>query len=269
MNKWVNIFLVLFVFSTSFSLTSVKNQTINNCITCNPILKFYISSDEDISINYANISLNESDINYVSFYPKKIFSGQTALFEFDLDEIPCNYLNKSIQVNLTINYTNSSGNYIYNLKNYVFKLSNPLKVSLERNYESIEVGNDVEDLLYINNTCKERNLSISVKIPQNVYILYYTPEGVSDSLNSIKILNGYPIDIDIIGSYLGDENISINITDTDCSNVSWNGSIEVQTYTISKGITSFKSMSELSPLISLVILSSIVFGKIIKKGLMK
>ena len=268
MNKWITIFLIFFVFSTSFSLTSTKNQTLNNCITCNPILKFYISSDEDVSINSANISMNES-INYVSFYPKKIFSGQTALFEFDLNEIPCDYLNKHVQVNLTINYTNSSGNYIYNLKNYVFKIVNPLSASLEKNYESIEVGNDVQDLLYINNTCKERNLSISFKVPQNVYLLFYTPNGVSDSLNSIDVSKGYPIGIDIIGSYLGNGNISINITDPSCSNVSWNGSIEVQTYTISKGITSFKSMSEFSPLISLIILSSIVFGKIIKKGLMK
>ena len=268
MNKFLFISLIFFILPISFSLTSISNQTLDNCITCNPILKFQIYSSKDISINSASINMNES-INYVSFYPKKIFSEQKGIFEFDLDKVPCDFLDKVIQVNLTINYTNSSGNYIYHLNNFKFKIKNPISVNIEKDYESVKVGNDIQDLLYINNTCQERNLSISIKSPESVYIVFYTPNGVYDNLSSIKLIKSYPIKLDLIGSYLGNGEILINVTDPSCSNVTWSGKIEVQTYTISKGITSFKSMSEFSPLISIIILSSIVFGKIIKKGMMK
>ncbi len=261
MNRIYFLTILIFVLPISFSLQLYKNETIDPYITCGPKVIFYLrNSTSDVNIYSANLNLTPN-LNYVSFYPRKLFAGEIGKFEFDLEKINCDYLNKEITANLTVNSSDGIQNFIYS-----FKVGNPLRIELYKSDESVEVGKDVFDPIFINNSCGSRNINANIKIPSNVYLIYYTPDGAYDNLKNISIEKGYPIKIEIIGAQPGKGTIYLNFTDVSCSNVTSERSINVQTYTISKGITSFKSLN--SPaILYLFILSSFVFGKIIKRRL--
>ena len=241
------------LFSISFSLTETNSYVKYPYVLSSPEVYFELNGNAQV---YSATSNASNGINSIPLYPSEV--GGNGTFEVKLSEVPCNLYGSLIEVNITVNSSDGVQTFTKD-----FEIGNPIEIKSSDNI-AVEVGNTYSTLLkLVNNGNSKLNITSTEIVPNVVYVTYYTPKGFNEELGNFTLDSTYPIRVNFIGSYIGNGEYKLSMSDPDCNSINATYTAKIQTYTVSKGISTYKSMDTGIGILFLLV-SVVLIVKLIK-----